>query len=89
MTKTEKFWNLVEGLCSPVHFGFPIASVIGDVKEQRRCILLMQYIPSSFFEETRKRRLSVTVYSAAQWSEDFSPYSYVEVWLTPDVLRWR
>ena len=89
MSKTEKFWNLVEGLCSPVRFGFPIASVMGDVNEQRRCILIMQYVPSSFFDEARKRRLSVMIWSCAQYSEDFPPYSYVEVWLTPDILRWR
>lgn len=89
MTKTEKFWHLVEGLCSPVHFGFPIASVIGDVTDQRKCILIMQYVPSSFFEEARKRRLSIMVWSNAQWAESFSPFSYVEVWLTPDNLRWR
>lgn len=89
MTKTEKFWNLVEGLCSPSRFLFPIVSVIGDVDDERLCILIMQYVPNSFFEEARKRRLSVMVWSTSQFSQYFCPYSYVEVWLTPSVLRWR
>lgn len=89
MTKTEKFWNQVEGFCSPSHVGFPIASVMGDVEDQRLCILIMQYVPNRFFEEARKRRLSVIVWSTPQLSEHFSPYSYVEVWLTPDIFRWR
>lgn len=89
MSKTEKFWNLVEGLCSPIHYGFPIHAIIGDVMEQRKCILIMQYVPSSFFEEARKRRLSVFVWTASHCPDSFPCYSYLEVVVTPDNLRWR
>ena len=89
MTKTEKFWHLVEGLCSPIHFGSLVVSVIGEVKDPRSCFLVMPCVPSFFLEEARKRRLSVTVWPADEWSRYFSPYRYVVVWLTPDNLRWR
>lgn len=89
MTKTEKFWNLVDGLVTHPAYRFPIEAYIGVPQEPRRAILIMQYVPFALFEEARKRRLDVWVWSNSSFGDDFNPWSYVCVWITPDNLRWR